>query len=1339
MAVGKEIRTPSPTSKRNGRTKMASANRKMAYLASEHGRENSALLDHESQPIHHADATERIGGKDADYVEAVSSSSRLECEALYARETERAVREGEAERSHQEVMAEFFGDQFRQLDVTGTGSYALHGQSDGSYHAHYMLKGERDQYPHLEGPKGALQKAWDETWRKGEDRAIQVQWSVRERLDPIQEELRQAKDQRKELTREQKQAQQDLSAEVRVRLREEHARRAADIEMRMHVLEIHRIEIVYASRNQTGKLEHQVALEREQDRHTGAARKVQMDLLNIQRWQARQLDAQDADRFLKDLHSEFRPSDMNQQREAFKYLEIDQRKQVREAALERELEVLKTKHEQDKTPSEETLARNAEENRAVLLKFEAGLLRDQEGEWSKRQKDTATQLSEGKDPVRDLVLQRHTIEQEALKAEAAARGLGEPDERSQGRLERRQADELVRLDERQAIRNLPAEQRDRHRSETLELRRELLKVQYEREREAHPEIAKKLVESEAKALAVLGVEHRVQLLRDRESDHRLSEKSARDRHVEALSLMQERHGLEVKALELKAQAFGREQPDTEDKVALQKRHAAETEKLSLIAPIEIAREREQELGGHQRELSCLLIEGTDLRTEAMAERHQAERDLLLHGARNATKIEEPARPDALPEQRPDVAEAPPKDADDRRKKEPELDPETAERLRALDVRQAREREDLADRRLLQNASGMDRAAIRERLQGRAQEALKDRQVADLSGVQDPEIRQAMEARHHAEAEALNAKQRGERLRDRDLAVRESLDERLEGLEVLADRLAARAEAMTARQALQVERHQAEREALDARERAGQGITAEDRKDLAQRQDREVRGLALDAQIEVLREKEFDSVGDRPGRLEGLFQKLTSQSRYDEAEKLAEQRRALERQKVHEAVPPEDRGKAIVEMDSRHREEREDLATRKALDVAKTPGAKQQIREAQLARKLEGLRIRLAEDLAGVEDPRLVAAIRQREALQEDALRLNHQASLMRDQEQDQRSHMAPILVLRLAQYKDMGEAMNKRHAVEIQALEARGKTQGLPGADPKDLKVLTERHAQEKAALKETRDRDIAGTLTRPAKSAARKAVALPAKAVKKLTKASERVHPGREHGLKHEADMAEGHAHALGTAAGTAVLKTATTALTKTAEAAVHQVKHIIAGAGVTATAIATGIANPAAGAKAASEGYAKVGKDAAADATKDFAGGAKATGKDASTGAKDTAQQGLASIGSLGMDAMPAELKAAIGVIKESTKASLKTAASIIQFDAMGTLQNAGQGALAVAGEASMGLKGDLGLAAKPLDWASKIPVIGLAPAAVKLAAEMALGGAKIAGMGRGVELDI
>ena len=950
---------------------------------------------------------------------------------------------------------------------------------------------------------------------------------------------------------------------------------------------------------------------------------------------------------------------------------------------------------QDVTAEEREELRQRQEREVQIHGLDGKIaeIRDQEYDLGGHRRELALLLLQGKDLQTDLMVARH-------QAERDLETLRNPE--GMDNLEACQERERLDLADRRLLQEAAGEERVAIRERMQARTTEALTARHETELEGveDPQI-RETVEARQKAEKEgLAARQQVERLRDRDQEVRdrlddrlegmetLAERQAAraEAQTERQAIQSERHQAEMEAMEARVRAG--QDVTAEEREELRQRQEREVQIHGLDGKIAEIRDQEYDLGGHRRELALLLLQGKDLQTDLMVARHQAERD--LETLRNPEGMDN------------------------------------------LEARQERERLDLADRRLLREATGEERVAIRERMQARTTEALTARHETELQAVEDSQIREMVEARQQAEKEGLAARQQVESLRDRDQEVRDRLDDRLEGMETLAERQAARAEAQVERQVIQAERHQAEMEAMEARVRAGQDVTAEEREDLRQRQEREGHVLGLDALIEDLRDQEGEALGDRPGRLAKVFQVLNGTSRYDEQERLAELRRQLEREKIL-LLPKDEQEAAFERLEQRHRVEEEDLATRKALDSAKTPQAKAKIRQVQLDRRISRVRAEAAESLIGNEDPDVRRAALEVAQYREDSIRQAHGASLLRDQEQHMRARMPQLLPMRLRAYSKMGKAMDQRHALEIKALEARGQAKGLEGADPKAMSALKERHEKEREGLKNLRTNDLTNTATRPLKGAVRHTIAYP---LKKLKEAQQKLRKDRPDRSMRNLEAAKDAAAQPLTAAATGIGKVAATAVAEAAKAAIHQAKHAAQAVAVTARASVTAVVNPLAGAKEAIHGYGEVGAAAGRTAAGDLAKGGKNTAKDAGKAGKDTAQQTISGIASAGLNAAPAEVQAIVRTAKEAAKASAKIAQNLVVAAVtldpiratLGTAKEGAEGGLAVGKEAFKILAAKLPAPIeKPLNLAAKIPVLGLVAKAAKLAMEMTHGVSK------------
>lgn len=412
MTIQKVISAPSAKSQIRGRKGMASLDRKAHYLASEHERESCAMYGQDGQEITPAEAIERMGGKQAAYVEIVSDASVLETKALLARHPDREPRD---------VMRDHFVRQHARLDKSGNGIVALHQEKDGSWHAHLLLPGERDSYKRLDGPHGLAKKAWSEAWRQEQDRRT-IDHQERLRGEKIQTEMEEL---RKEIKAHQKSGKRiytEPDQEKRLSLRETFSNRSAELEQRLHEATVRRASARFRSRGQEGGLEHLVELSDERDRHVAATRRIEMERLGVSVQASRRLDPTEVQSHFARIRAGIRRAVHGEDRKSFRELNLDQKSEVRRNALERELEALVAKQSYERSGAggdpELMLQKHESEVRAALLRNRIGLLRDQEGEM---RGGLAKSLTTSKSRW-NLMAERHGLERDAFHADAKSRG-----------------------------------------------------------------------------------------------------------------------------------------------------------------------------------------------------------------------------------------------------------------------------------------------------------------------------------------------------------------------------------------------------------------------------------------------------------------------------------------------------------------------------------------------------------------------------------------------------------------------------------------------------------------------------------------------------------------------------------------------------------------------------------------------------------------------------------------------------------------------------------------------------------------------------------------------------
>jgi len=460
MAVQKVIDRPSAASRARGRTTMPTLVRRVNYQAAEGGRESAQLVDTLGREVAEAEAVKQFGGKNAAYAEVMSAPSRLECEAICARRPDL---------DREEAMAAHFAAQARIMDPTGKAIVAVHGDADGGYHAHILLPGAEKNYKQLSGENGFAQWAWKRAyWQERPEAQIRDLAANRQ-----SKELGKAladldfKASRDALTKGQREAlKNSATAQERLDIRENYRTRERDLEARHHELKLAQIEAQFTARSMADSLDHQVEVEFENVRHQGEVRRAEARRIGQEAYQAR-----------------FNSAD---QREAFKHMRAQEREPIRAKALERELVFLKarfdaekrfidqdpTRFDADKPDAKVEQDRRCEEAcKGALLRHQASLLRDREEGIAKAPGQSIAERlvrnrlhrcvsripgasiglrAQALQGRTELMQQRHSMEREALAAEAKSRGLKEPSPKALAKLETRQAKERKGLAESKA-------------------------------------------------------------------------------------------------------------------------------------------------------------------------------------------------------------------------------------------------------------------------------------------------------------------------------------------------------------------------------------------------------------------------------------------------------------------------------------------------------------------------------------------------------------------------------------------------------------------------------------------------------------------------------------------------------------------------------------------------------------------------------------------------------------------------------------------------------------------------------------------------------------------------
>jgi len=426
---------------------MQSLARRVSYMAAEEGRESVQLVDSLGQELSKAEAIAQLGGKQAAYVEVVSALSRLETEAVCAHHPEM---------DRADAMAAHFAAQAKVMDPSGKAIVAVHESPDG-FHGHILLPGAEEDYKQLQGENGFAQWAWKRAFWQNRPKSPVRNEEANRKAKEIGKTLADLnfKVFRDDLTRGQREALKNaVTAQERLAIRESFRTRERDLEARHHALKLAHLEAQFAARGLAGSLDHQVEIEFESARHQGEVRRAEARRIGQDAYQARFASADN--------------------REAFRHLSAADRSPIRAKALARELTVLKARYEAEKTFIDQDPTRfdadkpeaKAEQDRrceeackGAFLRHEAAVLRDCEedlvrapgqsigekllrsrlrGTLSRIPGATLGMRAQALHTRTGLMAERHSLERQALRAEARSRGLVAPSAKATAKLETRQ-------------------------------------------------------------------------------------------------------------------------------------------------------------------------------------------------------------------------------------------------------------------------------------------------------------------------------------------------------------------------------------------------------------------------------------------------------------------------------------------------------------------------------------------------------------------------------------------------------------------------------------------------------------------------------------------------------------------------------------------------------------------------------------------------------------------------------------------------------------------------------------------------------------------------------------
>lgn len=159
-----------------GRQQPPRADRRMHYLASEHGRDSACLLSAEGRVLSTEEAIAAIGGKEAVYHEVILAGSDSECETIRLRSPEDP--QGAIRRAGLNMARAYAHGRPFVL--------AIH-EGDGRFHFHIAVAGE-SQGQAL-GRNGTLQKVWDREYFGEEGRILD--WEAHKRFLALKVQVQQ--------------------------------------------------------------------------------------------------------------------------------------------------------------------------------------------------------------------------------------------------------------------------------------------------------------------------------------------------------------------------------------------------------------------------------------------------------------------------------------------------------------------------------------------------------------------------------------------------------------------------------------------------------------------------------------------------------------------------------------------------------------------------------------------------------------------------------------------------------------------------------------------------------------------------------------------------------------------------------------------------------------------------------------------------------------------------------------------------------------------------------------------------------------------------------------------
>ncbi len=242
-----------------GRWTPAKWDRRSHYLASEHDRVAVVLVGAAEQELTIQQAIEALG-RDCEYHEIIIAPSRVECDAIRARNPENPKAEALAT-GHRLARAHSHG---RPYVLT------MHEQ-DGRFHFHLNVQGPMPT--HALGKHGEVQQVWDREFFRGEERI--VDWAAHQRFQSERARLQELIRRQQEHERRRREAVRAAAPGKKAEVGRSLERTSRDLIEQRYLLELSALGARYESRGTHGSLHHQAEQDRAEFRRTAALRRVE--------------------------------------------------------------------------------------------------------------------------------------------------------------------------------------------------------------------------------------------------------------------------------------------------------------------------------------------------------------------------------------------------------------------------------------------------------------------------------------------------------------------------------------------------------------------------------------------------------------------------------------------------------------------------------------------------------------------------------------------------------------------------------------------------------------------------------------------------------------------------------------------------------------------------------------------------------------------------------------------------------------------------------------------------------------------------------------------------------